>query len=1130
MGQGEGILKALVKMVANPSRDALAGLLGVVGLGLLSWLAKRIFGRVFRPSNGAPKAPRARPDAGIVRLALDRLAPRLHSWFTSLGFVPEPPYLAVLRAHLKQLADEGPYYLPLDARQVPEYAKLAPPDDRDRVSGLQIARIRQSVRLVLGTREGGDLVTPQLATANRRSRLVRNIVSILARAKEPLVLLGDPGTGKTMTLHEVARACARRERYRVFPSCVVVVRLSRIRAKLEVDDNVIHELIRKELKEQRPSLEQYYDMFIKLGRLTVLFDGMDEMPRRNYDDYVSILSQFGMTYIGRVKTLYSCRINDFSPTFRHRQLVLMPFNNRQIRELLDASFPNGLELEKRRITVDEAWRTILAEEFPLEVSNPLILTQLIHYLDEKKAWPTSRSVLFDQYLRRNYDKFESVQKTRSQQTRPLGYEAAVDQWSLIALTISQRNSGESLDLQMLDKELDRSPIEAAVEEGVICGIMLRDEHEPTIIRFGHHRVQEYLAAVQLANHPRQMDWLEVLDDPRWQETALNLATITGRAQAVDALEKSLPSRGFVIAGGGMTNPAVSNRVAGVIWERLAADRTVLAARVVRETGRNPGSAGAGLFLPTVSAVRQLLSIGNPITQVKMLAACQLLRDIDFYTIADPALTSPIGWVRNQALMIAAIFDATQRIVSESFSLQLVTDLASNRFLRRFPAYLKAAARASNRALTAHVIVASFSVLVRILAAAGCVIVVDLIKNRLNQIYSFLPDFYGSTPLEWGAVPAMAAASWYFVVRSDKDLETTLLTSGVLYIAILGALRGIMEGRFESVLISVGMLEAAFFILPPLVPACKWIGAWVYRFGLLVIGGDARPAKSLFKYAIEESLVSQAVIDITSALLRVGRRVWLDLAFAVGISALAASSFLLVSFSDSVVDEDWGAASESPNWRWQTLLVIAASGLLVFWIVWRFRLITESLSHFRRVKSFSQAVSSRIIQTVSSPIYWRASKSRRLILVGAGLAVLIGTIAFLQLTYPAQAQRLGFWVGLVLIPIALVMLVYKVFEPNARRAYLSVMAQVDTAEKWANEIKFAKPALQAQLMTGVDYERFRVSAEAFLKVTIEIESSIKDDPAASAYWALRQRLELIERQQYGGRFAAEIDRRAAATLR
>jgi hypothetical protein len=777
----------LAHFLENPKLDTLIALLASVGTWLLGMAAKRTFRRFVR--RGRTEAEeKVGPGVVLSRRVVDRLFPQLHLLLTRFGWFPTPPELEALQASLAQLgARNSVYYLPLRARPVPELTRFAR-GDAVATASREIRRIRQHVRLVLGPREGGDLATPQVAASSQRSRFVRNVVRVLTRAKAPLILLGDPGTGKSMTMGEVARTCAWRQRNSVFPSCVVLVRLSSIGIKGKVDQKLVDDLI---CKEMGASLANYYHKLLNQGRLIVLFDGMDEMPRHNYSEYVTALSEFGTQHTGRVKTLYSCRINDFSPAFVHRQLVLMPFDRKQIREYIKIRLPNGIEIDGRPITPNDVWHHITREEFPIEVSNPLILSFLVSHLEDNEKWPTSRSVLFEMYLRRNHRKVAESESLRRPRSRKLKFETAMEYWAALALTLTQRDRGASADVLSLEG-WDTPDALAAVQEGVISGVLMEEEAEVAgskakIVRFAHHRVQEYLTAFRLFHYPIDMDWLEVLDEPRWQETALNLAGMDMDAQerVSEAMERWLSQ--FLAELGPKPSADLFSNAQNA---RLFADRTELAARIIREKGSTTSATGQQLTDLTQRAIAVLMTHGNPITQVKMLLACMLIRGTDFYGIARPALTSKIAWVRNQALMVAARFDAIRHEVSEAFSLELATDVATDRFIRRLPAYFSAAARTDNSVLRAHIGVATLSVLVRILLACAIVLMANVLISVLEWDRS----------LQWGIVPTLAATFWYFVFRRDFKLEKVIIISGVTYLLGYFVLSEIMKGKFESVIV------------------------------------------------------------------------------------------------------------------------------------------------------------------------------------------------------------------------------------------------------------------------------------------------------------------------------------------
>src|SRR5262249_37232485 len=100
-----------------------------------------------------------------------------------------------------------------------------------------------------------------------------------------------------------------------------------------------------------PEIQPYLNALESAGRLVVIFDGLDEMSRERYTEHTTALSKYAESRKGRVRTLFSCRIADFSPDFQHRRLVLLPFDVSHVRTYLVRQFGRS------KIKVDSALLT-----------------------------------------------------------------------------------------------------------------------------------------------------------------------------------------------------------------------------------------------------------------------------------------------------------------------------------------------------------------------------------------------------------------------------------------------------------------------------------------------------------------------------------------------------------------------------------------------------------------------------------------------------------------------------------------------------------------------------------------------------------------------------------------------------
>jgi hypothetical protein len=188
-------------------------------------------------------------------------------------------------------------------------------------------------------------------------------------------------------------------------------------------------------------------------------------------------------------------------------------------------------------------------------------------------------VLFESYTRRNYENYAQQENENGRTT--LRLETLISIWARAAFLITYANESAYLDIG----KLRRNHAAKAVEDGTHCGMLVQDEVEGGGFRFAHHRFQEYFTALYIskfanfraADHEKVV-WLSVLDEPRWQETILNLASLSGPMEAILALRNSIARERF-------NNQAPTNILQRALAEQRAADRVELASRIIREVGR-----------------------------------------------------------------------------------------------------------------------------------------------------------------------------------------------------------------------------------------------------------------------------------------------------------------------------------------------------------------------------------------------------------------------------------------------------------------------------------------------------------------------------------------------------------------
>src|SRR5208282_2191819 len=373
-------------------------------------------------------------------------------------------------------------------------------------------------------------------------------------------------------------------------------------------------------------------------------------------------------------------------------------------------------------------------------------------LQKKQHWPSSRVQLMDYYSRECFEAKQAALAPGEFRFPDVGN--CIDAWGRIAFKITCENRGPNIAIAaLLDIGLPGERLLEFIRVGTRCGLLdeARDAADH-LIRFEHHRFQEFFCASHIRKELPALNWLPLMDAPRWQETIFNLVILGGGAAAVQALadairgpnsentdansiseensptnvsekvsaakdgdpaaedaqgEKGTLDGDTARDGGDLDKVAVKPKekmgqlevLLHFLVQRLPekqvkltesalADRVELASRVLRHTGGASDATRQTLNDPLKATVKILVTHGNPLTQVKMLRACQNVPGIDYLEVLEAPLQSKNGWVRSQALvMLGAMRGAghtTKNLVTE-----IAMDFATYRLLSSMKSYVKA---------------------------------------------------------------------------------------------------------------------------------------------------------------------------------------------------------------------------------------------------------------------------------------------------------------------------------------------------------------------------------------------------------------------------------------------------------
>lgn len=668
----------------------------------------------------------------LFRRFFDLVIPKFHTYFTK-HFGTQPQERRSIETHLKELKTSllNPSglrkfnpddYIDLNASQMKPPKDILLRSNKSSVRNQGIFNIRREIRLVAG-HSGYDHANAQLAAISRKSKVITNISSELRKTKEPLVLLGDPGTGKTMTLLQVCHSIIEDELKKVYPSLLVYMRLGNFRAKTS---EAIWEFVTSNVyQDARDLLEKLRDV----DRLILIFDGMDEMPRDHYSDYVKALSDFAETNLN-IKMLFSCRINDFSPAFQHRQLVLLPFEKHQIKEYLESVLSFPIEINGKQVDCNQLFDVII-DELPtkgeisnrmtgLQMNNPFVLYLFCEFIQSNQRLPISRADLMLSYFESRYlnnkDKLK-ISFSDTTQSEQQEIEKIFDGWGKIAYTIAIRNAGTAiLEIEAIQAFENANFGKELTNAAVLCGVLVQDEGKETEddpgkfwYRFEHHRYEEFFTAWYLSStYEHEVNWLRYLDSPKWQETLLYLISLRKTHEASKADEA------IQILADSITLPYFSEHrnnkygfdsdefddmeyvfsddltLSSIENQAFLADRVELAALVLKEQRTNQSDVSHQLLHAYQSALRFLTEYGNPITQVKMITAITNFPIPESLEILQEPLQSPVRWVREQALIAyGSLNNLMENKSSQTLWRELGRDIARSFWLKNSFQYIKA---------------------------------------------------------------------------------------------------------------------------------------------------------------------------------------------------------------------------------------------------------------------------------------------------------------------------------------------------------------------------------------------------------------------------------------------------------
>ena len=370
----------------------------------------------------------------------------------------------------------------------------------------------------------------------------------VANNEKYLMLLGGPGVGKSTFLRKVGLEALKGKDGDYKHDCIpVFLELKNFRE----DQIDIKELIIKEFETCGYLYPEHLTkVMLESGKLLVLFDGLDEVPRVNVDNVIRKIGDFADQY-SQNRFIASCRIAAYKGGFkRFTEVEMADFDDTQIHTYINNWFDSTLNKHRKQLdqemeTAKHCWETLNAPEHQSTkelARNPLLLTLLCMVYDNSQNFQRNRASLYE-------DAFNIFLKEWAAEKR-VNRGASINQYLDIAdekrmlSKIAAANlkddrlffSEDELITQIQDfGEGNANTLETfnapKVMETILIDQGLFVEQVRGSYSFSHLTFQEYLTANYFVGDTRSIQSLvnSHLHDPQWREVFLLTAGLMREA-------------------------------------------------------------------------------------------------------------------------------------------------------------------------------------------------------------------------------------------------------------------------------------------------------------------------------------------------------------------------------------------------------------------------------------------------------------------------------------------------------------------------------------------------------------------------------------------------------------------------
>jgi len=375
-----------------------------------------------------------------------------------------------------------------------------------------------------------------LKRPSRGRRQVRSLTrAIESSAEQFLLLIGDPGAGKSIALRHLAYQYATRtsrsnDLKAPIPLYVNLKELpNALPSELGADfiKKFILDNIRRGDSGTATYVQEHWDRYIENGTWFFLLDSFDEIPAVLHaptgspiiSGYANAIRQF-LTGMSACRAIVASREFKGPRTLPWQRFRIQPLSIKRREELIRRSLlPRQLR--------DTVWQHLAGDDSSI-YSNPLFLTLLCRYVRDQKEPPKTDYDLLDRHINRLAEA-DSEFVSRKYALFPAELlSGAVTLANLFArdASLSLSPTQDEISAVITPSMVPGNSLENLLAALVYLKIGRTDVQEARSgdrrFTFAHRRYQEALVVRSLASDPASLPLEALLRDIRWREYAVTL--------------------------------------------------------------------------------------------------------------------------------------------------------------------------------------------------------------------------------------------------------------------------------------------------------------------------------------------------------------------------------------------------------------------------------------------------------------------------------------------------------------------------------------------------------------------------------------------------------------------------------